>query len=112
MFRPQRTTVLLVFPADPVETPDARLLALDCHSPPTLVSQSISLPLAVAWLASELRVQDQTGIPIEVCRPQLRAWATMVDSSRDQCWQREGRGWSQLRVLDRGSGVLYSESRA
>jgi hypothetical protein len=42
MFRPQRTTVLLAFAAEPVEKPDARLLALDCHSPSTLVSQSIS----------------------------------------------------------------------
>jgi hypothetical protein len=33
---------LVSFAAEPVEKPDARLLALDCHSPPTLVSQSIS----------------------------------------------------------------------
>ncbi len=43
MFRPQRTTVLLAFAAEPVEKPDARLLALDSHSVPTPVSQSVSL---------------------------------------------------------------------
>ena len=42
VFRPQRTTVLLAIVAEPVEKPDARLLALHCHSPPTLVSQCIS----------------------------------------------------------------------
>jgi hypothetical protein len=42
MFRPQRTTVLFAIVAEPVEKPDARFLALDCHSPPTLVSQCIS----------------------------------------------------------------------
>jgi hypothetical protein len=42
MFRPQRTTVLLAIAAEPAEKPDARFLALDCHSPPTLVSQSVS----------------------------------------------------------------------
>ena len=34
---------LVSFAAEPVEKPDARLLALACHSPSTLVSQSISL---------------------------------------------------------------------
>jgi hypothetical protein len=43
VFRPQRTTVLFAIVAEPVEKPDARFLALDCHSPPTPVSQSISL---------------------------------------------------------------------
>ena len=43
MFRPQRTTVLFAIVAEPAEKPDARLLALDFNSPPTLVSQSISL---------------------------------------------------------------------
>jgi hypothetical protein len=42
MFRPQRTTVSLAIAAEPVEKPDARLLALHFHSPPTLVSQCIS----------------------------------------------------------------------
>ena len=37
------TTVLLAIAAEPVEKPDARLLALACHSPLTLVSQSVSL---------------------------------------------------------------------
>jgi hypothetical protein len=32
----------LAIAAEPVEKPDARLLALDSHRPPTLVSQSIS----------------------------------------------------------------------
>jgi hypothetical protein len=51
MFRPQRTTVLLAIVAEPAEKPDARLLALDYHSPPTLVNQSVSLdhlPLMIA----------------------------------------------------------------
>jgi hypothetical protein len=34
---------LLAFVAEPVEKPDARLLALDSHSVPTPVSQSVSL---------------------------------------------------------------------
>ena len=34
---------MLAFAAEPVEKPDARLLALDCHSPPIPVSQCISL---------------------------------------------------------------------
>ena len=42
MFRPQRTTVLFAIVAEPVEKPDARLVALDCHSVPRPVSQSIS----------------------------------------------------------------------
>jgi len=44
MFRPQRTTVvLLAIVAEPVEKPDARLLALDSHNAPTPVSQPVSL---------------------------------------------------------------------
>ena len=42
MFRPQRATVLLAIAAEPAEKPDARLLALDAHSPPPMVSQSVS----------------------------------------------------------------------
>src|ERR1044071_1999482 len=42
MFGPQRTTVLFAIVAEPVEKPDARLLALHSHSPPTLVGQCIS----------------------------------------------------------------------
>jgi hypothetical protein len=33
---------LLAIAAEPAEKPDARSLALHCHSPPTLVSQCIS----------------------------------------------------------------------
>jgi|GEM_PF-2733159 len=42
MFRPQRTTVLLAIVAEPVEKPDARLVALHSYSPPPLVNQCIS----------------------------------------------------------------------
>ena len=42
MFRPQRTMVLFAIVAEPAEKPDARLLALDFNSLPTLVSQCIS----------------------------------------------------------------------
>jgi len=33
---------LLAIAAEPAEKPDARLLALDCNSAPTRVSQSVS----------------------------------------------------------------------
>jgi hypothetical protein len=39
--------VLFAIVAEPVEKPDARFLALDYHSPPTLVSQSISLDFPI-----------------------------------------------------------------
>ena len=42
MFRPLRATVSLAIAAEPAEKPDARLLALDAHSPPPMVSQSVS----------------------------------------------------------------------
>src|ERR1700704_6834096 len=58
VFRPQRTTVLLAIAAEPAEKPDARLLALHCHSPPTLVSQCSSpdhLTLTIAR-SSDLKI--------------------------------------------------------
>ena len=42
MFRPLRTTVLLGIAAEPVEKPDARLLALDSNRALIPVSQRIS----------------------------------------------------------------------
>src|SRR5437763_619847 len=50
MFRPQRATVLLAIAAEPAEKPDARLLALDAHSPPPMVSQSVSGDLTLTIL--------------------------------------------------------------
>ena len=71
MFRPQRTTVLLAIVAEPVEKPDARLLALDCHSPPTLVSQCISPDHLTLIIARS----NDLKISCEICLDKIADWS-------------------------------------
>jgi hypothetical protein len=50
---------LLAIAAEPAEKPDARLLALDCNSAPTRVSQSVSD--APNWCATSIPRCEELG---------------------------------------------------